>query len=230
MEPVTPSQFNDMKVAAEALSKILTENDIKFALIGGFAVYLLGGGRSTLDIDVYVDMDINNIRERFKDIVCTADSRFDVDGLKVFFAPGEGKERIPIETLALGSLGLPRTISVFYPDNGTIPVLVPGVLILTKIKRAVQYIGSTRPQSITKYKSDVYDIVHLLDWLNIHDQKIGFSTYEGASTLRLYDAVGKMRNHWLSLGHGENVQLLDDALNEEDALSVKCSAIHFDRN
>ena len=118
MEPVTPSQFNDMKVAAEALSKILTENDIKFALIGGFAVYLLGGGRSTLDIDVYVDMDINNIRERFKDIVCTADSRFDVDGLKVFFAPGEGKERIPIETLALGSLGLPRTISVFYPDNG----------------------------------------------------------------------------------------------------------------
>ena len=98
------------------------------------------------------------------------------------------------------------------------------------MKRAVQYIGSTRPQSITRYRSDVYDIVHLLNWLNIHDHKIGFSTYEGASPLRLYDAMGKMRNHWLSLGHDENVQLLDDALNEEEALSVKCSAIQFDGN
>ncbi|CAG7557845.1 unnamed protein product [Fusarium equiseti] len=228
MATITQSQFTEMKVAAQALSKILTENDIKFAFIGGFAVYLLGGRRSTLDIDVFIDMDINTIRDRFKHMVCTADPRFVVDGLKVFFVPGEGKERIPIETLALGSLGLPRKISVFCPDGGTIPILIPGVLVLTKMKRAVQYIGSTRPQSVTKYKSDVHDIVHLLNWLNTHDRKIDFAMYDAASPLRLYDAVGKMRNHWLSLG--EDVQLLDDALNEDDALSVKSIAIHSDRH
>ncbi|KAI7759103.1 hypothetical protein LZL87_013380 [Fusarium oxysporum] len=189
-----------MKVAAQALSRILSQDDIQFAFIGGFAVYLLGGGRSTLDIDVYVDMDIKTIRDRFKDIVCKADPRFVVDGLKVFFAPSEGKEHIPIETLALGSLGLPRTISVFYPDDGTIPILIPGVLILTTMKRAVQYIGSTRPQSVTKYKSDVHDILHILNWLNTHNEKIYFAKYDAASPLRLYDAVAKMRNHWLNLG------------------------------
>lgn len=118
IKSVTPSQFVDMKVAAQALSHILTQNDIQFAFIGGFAVHLLGGGRSTLDIDVYVDIDIRTIRDCFKDIVCTADVRFVVDGLKVFFIPGEGKERTPIEALALGSLGLPRKIFAFYTDDG----------------------------------------------------------------------------------------------------------------
>ncbi|RFN43188.1 hypothetical protein FIE12Z_12590 [Fusarium flagelliforme] len=215
MESVTPSQFTDMKVAAQALSHILTQNDIHFAFIGGFAVYLLGGGRSTLDIDVYVDMDIKAIRDRFKDIVC-------------IFVPGEGKERIPIETLAFGSLGLPRTISVFYPDNGIVPIIDPGVLILTKMKRAVQYIGSTRPQSVAKYKSDVHDIIHILNWLNRHNKKIDFAKYDTASPLRLYDAVGRIHNHWLSLG--EDVQLMDDTLNEEDKLGVKSIAIHSDRH
>lgn len=87
------------------------------------------------------------------------------------------------------------------------------------MKRAAQYIGSTRPQSVIKYKSDVHDIVHLLNWLNAYDHKIDFAMYDAASPLRLYDAVGKMRNHWLNLG-SEDVQLLDDALNEEDALLI----------
>jgi hypothetical protein len=81
---------------------------------------------------------------------------------------------------------------------------------------------------VTKYKSDVHDIVHLLNWLNTHNHKIDFAMYDAASPLRLYDAVGKMRNHWLSLG--DDVQLLDGALNEDDALSVKSIAIHSDRH
>jgi hypothetical protein len=80
---------------------------------------------------------------------------------------------------------------------------------------------------VTKYKSDVHDILHILIWLNTHNEKIYFAKSDAASPLRLYDAVGKMRNHWLSLG--EDVQPLDDALNE-DALSVKSIAIHCDRH
>jgi len=96
------------------------------------------------------------------------------------------------------------------------------------MKRVVQYIGSTRPQSVTKYKSDVHDIIHILNWLNRHNKKIDFAKYDAASPLRLYDAVGRIRNHWLSLG--EDVQLMDDILNKEDELSVKSFAIHSDRH
>ncbi|KAJ4136526.1 hypothetical protein NW768_004141 [Fusarium equiseti] len=119
-------------------------------------------------------------------------------------------------------------ISTFYPDGAAIPIPIPGVLILTKMKRAVQYIGSTRPHSVTKFKADIQDIVHLLSWLNTHNEKIDFAKYEPASPLRLYNTAGKMRNHWLSLG--EDVRLLDDALNEEDALSVKSNAVNSDRH
>ncbi|EEU34538.1 uncharacterized protein NECHADRAFT_55614, partial [Fusarium vanettenii 77-13-4] len=99
---------------------------------------------------------------------------------------------------------------------GSIPILEPGVLILTKMKRSAQYIGSTRPQSVSKYNSDVRDIVHLLHWLRTNEKKVDFIGYDAASPQRLYDAVRKMRSHWRTTGQSTNVQLLDDALEAND--------------
>lgn len=44
----------------------------------------------------------------------------------------------------------------------SIPILRSGLLISTKIKRYVQYIGNTRPKSIIKFQQDVSDVEFLL--------------------------------------------------------------------
>ncbi|PTD02014.1 hypothetical protein FCULG_00010647 [Fusarium culmorum] len=105
--------------------------------------------------------------------------------------------------------------------RGSVPILEPGVLILTKMKRATQYIGSTRPQSMLKYSSDLQDIFLLLAWLRDNNRKIDFVAYDAASPERLYDAVRSMRDHWARLGQGNNVEMLDSALNPSDKTKLE---------
>ncbi|KAG5754855.1 hypothetical protein H9Q69_004545 [Fusarium xylarioides] len=209
-----------MKEAARAFSRILTEQNIEHAFIGGFALNVLGSNRETLDIDVEVAMDD---RGRLVQILHDADQRFVVSNLKLFFVPTNGQWdlRVPIETLARGMLGLPRRFSILRPGDESIPIFHPGVLILTKMKRSCQYIGSTRPQSVVKFNSDVRDIVYLLHWLQDQSKKIDFANYDAASPERLYDAVRKMRAHWESKGESTTVQLLDDVMEESDKATIK---------
>ncbi|KAF5700367.1 hypothetical protein FGLOB1_10831 [Fusarium globosum] len=209
-----------MKGAAQAFSRILTENNVEHAFIGGFALNLLGSNRETLDIDVEVAMDDANpeeFRGHLTQLLRNADQRFVVSNLKLYFVPnGQWDLRVPIETLARGMLGLPRRLSTLRSGDGSIPILHPSVLVLTKLKRSSQYIGSTRPQSVVKLYSDVRDIVYLLHWLQDHYMKIDFINYDSATPERLYDAVRNMRAHWVSMGENDQVKMLDDVLEESD--------------
>ncbi|GKT65297.1 hypothetical protein ColTof4_09351 [Colletotrichum tofieldiae] len=211
-----------MKQAAALLSKILQENQIEHAFIGGFAVRMLGHERETLDIDVEIGVtNAQEMRSLVTRVLCDADSRFVVSHLKLFFVPDGNQEmRVPVETLARGTLNLPRQLTVVRPGDGSVPILLPGVLILTKIKRASQYIGSTRPQSIAKFASDVRDIIHLLHWLDNHEQKIDFITYDAASPDRLYIGVRDMRKHWIETTQQGLVELLDRVMEDGDKFVI----------
>ncbi|KAF5242911.1 hypothetical protein FAUST_3078 [Fusarium austroamericanum] len=142
------STLDGMKEAAKAFSRILTENNIEHAFIGGFALQMLGNVRETFDIDVEVGVN--------------------------------GNEEL----------------------RGSVPILEPGVLILTKMKRAAQYIGSKRPQSMLEYSGDLQDILHLLAWLRDHNSKIDFF-------------------RWARLGQSNNVEMLDSALNPSDKAKLE---------
>ncbi|RKL41623.1 hypothetical protein BFJ72_g5515 [Fusarium proliferatum] len=213
-----------MKGAAQAFSRILTDNNVEHAFIGGFALNLLDSNRETLDIDVEVamdDADPEEFRGHLTQLLRNADQRFVVSNLKLYFVPnGQWDLRVPIETLARGMLGLPRRLSTLRPGDGSIPILHPSVLVLTKLKRSSQYIGSTRPQSVVKLYSDVRDIVYLLHWLQDHYMKIDFINYDSATPERLYDAVRNMRAHWVSMGENDQVKMLDDVLQESDKAIV----------
>ncbi|KAK1597936.1 uncharacterized protein LY79DRAFT_576274 [Colletotrichum navitas] len=207
-----------LKQAAACLSRILGENGIEHAFIGGFALRMLGHDRDTEDIDVEIGVtDPQEMRSLVTRVLCDADSRFVTSNLKLFFVPdGNWELRLPVETLALGALNLPRQLPVIRPGDGSVPVLLPGVLILTKIKRATQYIGSTRPRSIAKLGFDVRDIIHLLHWLSDHEQKIDFAAYDTAYPDRLYKAVRQIREHWVETNQHGNIALLDRVLEDGD--------------
>ncbi|KAF5690419.1 hypothetical protein FCIRC_872 [Fusarium circinatum] len=214
------SREANMKEAARLFSRILTEHNIEHAFIGGFALKMLESRRETHDIDVEISataLGAPELRGRLIQLLRDADKRFVVSNLKLFFVPNDQwNMRVPIETLASGELGLPRRLSILRPGDGSIPILKPGILILTKMKRAHHFIGSTRPQSVVKFGSDSRDIEHLLRWLQGHRQKIDFINYDTTSPERLYDAVRKMRAHWVSKGRNNEVQMLDDVLEASD--------------
>lgn len=68
---------------------------------------------------------------------------------------------------------------------------------MTKIKRCSQYIGSTRPRSVTKFIADTRDVGHILHWLREHGQKIDFVNYDTPSPERLYNATRALREYWM---------------------------------
>ncbi len=99
--------------AAQALSNILLEQNIAHAFIGGFAVNTLGQNRSTADVDVEIDIaDIAELRGLISQLT-DRDVRFSLENSKLFFTPVNHPElRVPMETLPIGELGLPRELSV----------------------------------------------------------------------------------------------------------------------
>jgi hypothetical protein len=104
-----------MKEAAQTLSLLLTRHNIEHAFIGGFALNMLGSDRETNDIDVEVAVhNIHELRGCVLQILRNADSRFVVENYKLYF----GASRIPIETLARGTLNLPRKLSIIRPSDG----------------------------------------------------------------------------------------------------------------
>ncbi|KAH6964545.1 hypothetical protein DER45DRAFT_610868 [Fusarium avenaceum] len=192
-------RHNAMNEAAYTLSMILNGNHVGHAYIGGFALNLLGSDRDTSDIDVLIDVDCpSHIHSYVTPILCGADSRFAVENYKLYFGPAH----ITIELLTCGMLNLPRRLSIIPTDTPIfpvpLPILQPGVLILTKIKRAGHYIGSTRPQSVFKYNADVRDIFYLLLWLQTRGEKIDFASYDASDTRSIYRAVRQFHYHWRS--------------------------------
>lgn len=106
--------------AGKTLSQALSGLGVTHAFIGGFAVNLLGSQRSTDDIDAEVDTtDGIKLISRLVDPALGGDSRFTVHNNKLVFIPLDHdiSQRIPIELLRIGDLGLPKTLSVIYPDG-----------------------------------------------------------------------------------------------------------------
>ncbi|KAK3375738.1 hypothetical protein B0T24DRAFT_698218 [Lasiosphaeria ovina] len=207
--------------AANALSAIPSEQGIDHAFIGGFAVNLLGCQRNTADIDVEIDFaNIIDLRTRIADPVLGGDPRFRIEHNKFVFTPADQEIQIPIETLVIGDLGLPRQLRVIRPGNTDIPILRPGILVLTKIKRCVHFVGSTRPKSIAKLRQDLVDVEFLLRWLAEHDQKMDFVGYSSLNVDRLYLAVKSLREYWEGDGRDDLIQLLDSVLEVDDQKKV----------
>ncbi|KPM36268.1 hypothetical protein AK830_g10286 [Neonectria ditissima] len=207
-----PSSY---QVAAACMSAILEKHAIKHAIIGGSAVSFLGHTRRTLDIDVLIDVkNPEETRGRISQLLIDGDSRFSVEHNKLFFTSPQG--RIPIETLPIGHIGLPRQLLVIRPGDGTVPVLHPAVLILTKIKRCVHLIHSTRPQSVTKFHSDVSDINFLMKWLVENEKKVDFVGYQSANVDKLYAATKDLVKHWKETGESEGIELMDLVLEHSD--------------
>jgi len=102
--------------AAHTLCGILTQQGILHAFIGGFGIGLLGSTRPTEDIDAMIDVcDSREIINRIRPLLQEQDSRFSVEGLKLYFTSGAHQHvRVPTETLAVGTLGLPSRIIALW--------------------------------------------------------------------------------------------------------------------
>ncbi|KAK3358114.1 hypothetical protein B0T25DRAFT_449634 [Lasiosphaeria hispida] len=94
--------------------------------------------------------------------------------------------------------------------------LRPGILVLTKIKRCIHFIGSTRPKPITKLGRDLEDVQFLLKWLAEHDKKVEFIGYSSLDVHRLYSAVRPLREYRNGAGGEHLVQLLDSVMEVDD--------------
>jgi hypothetical protein len=68
----------------------------------------------------------------------------------------------------------------------------PNVLVLTKIRRAAQWIGSTRPKSLVKMQFDTSDIEFLMGTMAKDSDTIDFVGYGAADVDRLYSACTEM--------------------------------------
>jgi hypothetical protein len=105
--------------AAHTLSGILTQQGILHAFIGGFGIGLLGATRPTEDIDAMIDVgDPREISSRIRPLLQEQDSRFSVEGLKLYFTSRAHQHvRVTVETLAVGTLGLPPHITTISPET-----------------------------------------------------------------------------------------------------------------
>ena len=249
--PGAPS-FSARLQAATALTRILTCHNIPHAFIGDFAFNLLGTSRSTLDIDVIIEDSAfsptpgpsnqktstpTNTPEpihQIRQLLVDSDERFSLIGSGlipklVFTAQMEEKGsnspvRVPVETLRAGSLGLPQHIDQIMIVRG-IPVLPPRFLLLTKIKRCTNFLGSDRPKSMERFKSDEGDIKYLLKWLVEEKEKADIKGYcQSCGGLRavddnsLFRKIGELVRFWKERGDEEKETLarLQRALEEED--------------
>ncbi|KAG9254057.1 uncharacterized protein F5Z01DRAFT_750512 [Emericellopsis atlantica] len=208
--------------AAAAVTPILEQHGIRHAYIGGYAVNVLGHDRQTDDIDILIDIENDKpALQNMAQLLLDADTRFSLVTYKLTFTCGT--HRIPIETLPTGELGLPREIKTIQVGEHMIPILQPDILILTKIKRCVHYIGSTRPRSIRKFEFDLFDIVFLLGWLKSHNQTVDFDAYNtpDENRGRLYAAVKDLADYWQDDAYSEEMELLQATLSQKDREILK---------
>ncbi|KAI1376606.1 hypothetical protein F4677DRAFT_83437 [Hypoxylon crocopeplum] len=201
--------------AAQALSDILGTNGIEHAIIGGFALRLLGHNRNTDNVDVEIDFSAIT-RDQLTQLLTQDDGRFTVEHYKLFFTPTSSDNKIMIETLPMGELGLPRQLRVLKLENSTIPILHPAVLILAKAKRCAQLIDSTRPKSVVTFHSDLSDITFLLRWLEQRNEMIDFVGYQAASVDRLYKAAVDLVKYWRQTEQQDILDLMDSVLEPGD--------------
>lgn len=231
--------------AAIVLSHLLGELKIPHAFIGGFALRLYGSDRVTGDIDVLLQVDdVSELRNTIRPRIVELDRHFAEVGLKLYFAPSiieglEGRQlveanrgNILVETLVTNSLGLPKRAGPILPFESTssspsrvLPVMHPGVLILTKLKRWMGIYQSTRPQTIRKATSDRNDIEFLSKWLAGNKQFIAFTEYEVDDPARLDVAVKTYFLYAEEQGAMDRLARMRSVIKEDDLARIDALVI-----
>ncbi|KAL9100940.1 MAG: hypothetical protein Q9163_003755 [Psora crenata] len=223
-----------LEAAAAAVSTVVRSLAApRHCFIGGYAVSLLGGTRSThltgKDVDVLVAADPSDIRLA----LIKADPKFSLTPAnKLVYAAesytGQDGPPVIIELLRGGlnqQLKLPDANSVVTLDIATeialkqkisIPIVHPSVLVLTKIKRWMFIAESTRPASKSKANHDLTDIRVILRWLAERKIRIDFTAYPEQPKDRFLPGL-----RMLYARDTEAQGLLDVTMEEEDLASVK---------
>ncbi|KAJ9480970.1 hypothetical protein VN97_g12546 [Penicillium thymicola] len=179
------SHFDRLDTAAKEITTALTRNQCRHGFIGGYAASLVGGARTTEDVDLIVDEDPANVRQML----------LRVSGFQLTRANNlvfmHGDDAVKVEILRGGKtrqMKLPdaNSVPLHYTSartllgcdgDTTIPIVHPSVLILTKIKRWHSLAESTRPQSVRKAGGDFEDMTVILLWLAENNLRIDFTAY-----------------------------------------------------
>ncbi|KAF8964813.1 hypothetical protein BDZ97DRAFT_865663 [Flammula alnicola] len=224
---ITRSRKDQLK-AAVLLSQCLHKLGCPHAYIGGFAFALLGSARPTEDIDVLIEIkniNIQTVRYQLMEL----SEQFASAGIKLYFVQQQvgdlkndelvraAKNNVLIETLQAGTLGLPVVAEPRYlieQESGTIALLHPSILILTKMKRWYHNHESTRPKTVLKNKSDQSDIDFLLYWLAENDMKIDFEKYQGKTRDELLCYVRQYHDKFHD--NTDLVKVLDSVVRPDD--------------
>jgi hypothetical protein len=109
--------------AANTLSRILTQQRILHAFIGGFGIRLLGSVRPTDDIDAMIDVgDSREIVNRIRPLLQEQDSRFSIEGFSLYFTSEVHQDvRVKVETVPVGTPNLPPRIIALLRETGIQP-------------------------------------------------------------------------------------------------------------
>jgi len=181
---------NQVITAAIALAHTLQHLAVPYAIAGGAACILLGGKRTTHDLDVVVDIDGGEVRA-LKERIAALDTRFRSVGNSLYYG---SSSTVPIELLTTRNFTWPdplaagcRTIALPGHEE-EIVVLGPAALLFSKSGRTANAIGATRPQTQAKLRTDLVDVRFLCSILQPQDL---------ASTLTLYapDKQARIRSN-----------------------------------
>ncbi|KAJ5134548.1 hypothetical protein N7526_005913 [Penicillium atrosanguineum] len=194
--------FRFIDAAAKETTVALTRANIRHGFIGGYTTSLIGGSRITEDIDVIVDSDPSEARNK----LLQANARFTMTpSSKLVFSGGDDKP-ITVKLLRGGEgrqLKLPDANAVSLRsitandlpgrvEETPIPIIAPSVLVLTKLKRWAFIADSTRPASTRKAVRDVKDIQVILTWLVNDGGLIDFEGYPEKPKHELLALVRKL--------------------------------------
>ncbi|KAF9466755.1 hypothetical protein BDZ94DRAFT_1250697 [Collybia nuda] len=129
----------------------------------------------------------------------------------------QGRDRVLIETLGTGTVGLPTTATpIFHSSLSPVPILHPSVLILTKLQRWCRFYTSSRPKTRAKSTSDKADIDYILEWLRENDILIAFDQYSGRSREDLLRLVRIFWDKKLYDGDEEFTDVMKSVLADRD--------------
>ncbi|KAK2804373.1 hypothetical protein FQN50_006666 [Emmonsiellopsis sp. PD_5] len=226
----TSSQIYHLDLAARAVSSVLTSRNKRHGFIGGYAVTLLGGDRVTNDVDLIVGEGPQDIRK----LLLEADEMFSLtEANKLVFktGPSDTSVDVVIELLQGGAdkhLKLPDAetapLTWINPSefdssrlNHAAPIIDPGVLILTKLKRWMFLAESTRPESITRAENDLYDMEKTLRWLDKRGATIDMTKYPETSKEKLLEGFRKL----IQANGGRLYDLLKSTLHPDDFQAIQ---------
>ncbi|EFR01871.1 hypothetical protein MGYG_04869 [Nannizzia gypsea CBS 118893] len=216
-----------LDMAALAVTEVLSRNGVKHGFFGGYAVSVFGGERLTQDVDVIVGEDAQAARQQ----LLAGNGNFYMTATKKLKFRLEGQDiDIEVELLRGGKdqpMKLPdinsAPIILLNPHevghdrvNHQMPLLHPGVLVLTKLKRWMHISNSTRPASIARAVNDMQDIKTILEWLIRHGLKINFDMYPEKNKEELLPGMKSL----LETSDPDIAGLLKDALFPDDFAAI----------